>query len=470
MSTSVSLDDLRNFPILTGLSESQLNWLFERGESRSIESGDFFAHAGDPALQMVFVVEGGYQARPEKGEGAVYIFPQGSVGGFLPFSRMKTFPMSPRATAFTRIFLLHKDHFPALYQEIPELIPVLVGILSDRVREFARTASQTEKLAAIGKLSAGLAHELNNPAAAARQASGSARQIFDCYRDTLDQLAIACSSKTIYDEVRALEVKASEAIHNPVPLNSLTRSDLEESFIDWLDSIGVQDGWTCAPAYVTAGFDVETLKNAVCSWTPEVRNLALVRVASAIEMEQVLAQMHNATSRVSDLVAAMKDYSFMDRASAVELDLNQSLEITLTLFSFRFKTGIEVNKSYEAALPKICGMGGQLSQVWTNLIDNALDAMEADKTRIGPAILRIATHLEVDHALVEIGDNGLGIPAEVAAKVFEPFFTTKSQGDGTGLGLDTVYRIIRQHEGNIRFSSVPGNTTFSIRLPLRKAL
>lgn len=469
MSTSVSLTELRNFPTLAELSEPQLNWLLDRGESRSLESGDYIAHQGDPALHMIFVIEGSYQARSEKGDSPAYTFGQGAVSGFLPFSRMKQFPVSPRATTFTRIFTLHKDHFPAMYQEIPELIPRLVGIITDRVREFTRATSQTGKLAAIGKLSAGLAHEINNPAAAARQASGSAKQIFDSYRDTLDQLAVACSSKEIYDEVRALEVKASEAIRNPLPIDSLTRSDLEEAFIAWSDSLGIVDGWRGAPAFVSAGFSVESLQLAIANWTPEVRELALLRVAAAIEMEQVLAQMHNATTRVSDLVAAMKDYSFMDRVDAADLGLNQNLETTLSLFSFRFKSGVEVKKNYAANLPKICGQGGQLNQVWTNLIDNSLDAMEEDKTRSGPAILRIATRIEVDHALVEIGDNGPGIPPDVAAKVFEPFFTTKAQGDGTGLGLDTVYRIIRQHAGDISFSSVPGNTTFSIRLPLRKA-
>ena len=468
MSTHISLLELRNFPALAELSDTQLNWLLEHGESRSFQPGEYIAQQGDPALHMFLVIKGSFQARAENVEGPVYIFSKDSIGGFLPFSRMKTFPASPRATVFTRLFALHKDHFPALYQEIPELIPRLVQILADRVREFARATGQTEKLAAIGKLSAGLAHELNNPAAAARQASGSAKQLFDCYRGTLDQLAVVCSSKEIYSQVRALETRASEAVRNPLPIDSLTRSDLEEAFIAWSDSIGIEDGWRGAPAFVSAGFDVQSLQLAVADWTPEVRALALSRVAAAIEMEQVLAQMHTATTSISDLVAAMKDYSFMDRAAMVELDLNQNLETTLTLFSFRLKKGVMVTRNYAAKLPKICGHGGQLNQVWINLIDNSLDAMEEDQTCNGPAILRIATRMEVDYVLVEIGDNGPGISQEVAAKVFEPFFTTKAQGEGTGLGLDTVYRIIRQHDGDIRFDSVPGNTTFSIRLPLRK--
>lgn len=469
MTIPVSIDDLRGIQALADLSDSQLLWLLDRCEYRTYQPGDYIAHEGDPADHMLIVLEGTFQARSDNNnESPVFIINAGMVSGVLPFSRMTHFPLSTRAQTYLRVLALNRSHFPTLYQELPELVPRLVGILTDRVRESARATTQTDKLAAIGKLSAGLAHELNNPAAAARQASGSAKQIFDCYRETLDQLALLCASKEIYAEVRALEASASAAVQNPRPIDSLTRSDLEESILTWLESINVEDPWRGAPAFVNAGFTAETLAAATANWTPEVRELALYRVAAAIEMEQVLAQMHNATTRMSDLVSAMKDYSFMDRASTAEIDINQNLETTVTLFSFRFKSNVQLLKSYDPALPKVCGHGGQLNQVWTNLIDNALDAMEMQKDRTTPAQLRISTTAEIGGVLVEISDNGPGIPPEVAAKVFDPFFTTKPQGEGTGLGLDTVYRIIRQHHGDIRFESVPGKTTFSVRLPLPK--
>ena len=469
MTTQPSIQDLRGkFKAFSDLSDSQINWLVQRCDSLHFEAGEYIAHSGDPAERMFFTVEGTFHARTDNSENPTFILTSGMISGCLPFSRMKQFPLSIRAHTQVHILALHKQHFPALYQEAPELIPKLVSILTDRVRETTKLSTQTDKLAAIGKLAAGLAHELNNPAAAARQASTSAKQIFDCYRETLDQLAALCASKEIYAEVRALEANASAAVHTPQPIDSLTRSDLEESVLTWLESIGIEDAWRGAPAFVSAGFTADTLAQATANWSPKIRELALYRVAAAIEMEQVLAQMTHATTRISDLVNAMKDYSFMDRAAAVEIDVNQSIQSTLTLFSFRFKSSIQLVTSYAPNLPKLTGHGGQLNQVWTNLIDNALDALEMQQGRTTPGQLTITTSLELEDILIEFSDNGPGIPPDVAAKVFDPFFTTKPQGEGTGLGLDTVYRIIRQHEGGITLNSVPGNTTFSVRLPLRK--
>ncbi len=458
-------DQFRLFPALAELNDSQLDWLLDRCEEYSFATGEYLSRSGDEATKMLFILEGAFQARADNGEGPTYTMSAGMISGFLPFSRMTHFPLSSRAIAPTRALALDKCHFPALYQEVPDLIPKLVGILTDRVRESARAITQTDKLAAIGKLSAGLAHELNNPAAAAKQASTSAKQIFDCYRETLDQLAALCSSKEIYAQVQALEAQAADAVRQPTPLDSLTQSDREEEIIAWLDSIGAEDGWRGAPAFVAAGFTAESLAAATAHWPPEVRELALFRMAAGIEMEQVLAQMAHATSRMSSLVSAMKDYSFMDRAPADSIDLNQSLETTLLIFSFRFKSGIELVKKYDPDLPKVSGNGGELAQVWTNLIDNALDAMEASPAATGQ--LRITTRRQLDDAIIEIHDNGPGIPPENLARIYDPFFTTKPQGEGTGLGLDTVYRIIRQHQGSITVESCPGNTTFTVCLPSR---
>ncbi len=466
VTSPVSIDELRRFAALSDLSDSQLQWLLDRGEYHIFEAGEYLARTGDPADSMTFVLEGTFHAIPEAGDAPTFIMTAGMISGFLPFSRMKKFPLSTRAQSHLRILQLNKQYFPELYQELPELIPKLVAILTDRVREATRVSDQTDKLAAIGKLSAGLAHELNNPAAAARQASASAKQIFDCYRSTLDQLAVSCLSKETYGEVRSFESSATSAVHEQKPIDSLTRSDLEETILTWLESIGVEDAWRGASAFVNAGFTVETLDAATANWTPEIRELALYRVAAAIEMEQVLAQMLNSTTRMSDLVGAMKSYSYMDRTGAAEIDINQNLDSTLTLFSFRFKSGIELVCNYAKDLPVACAHGGQLNQVWTNLIDNALDALEADKNQNKHPKLSISTSLDVSHIVIEITDNGPGIPVDIASKVFDPFFTTKPQGEGTGLGLDTVYRIVRQHKGDIRVDSVPGRTTFSVRIPV----
>lgn len=399
MELQQSIQDLRAVNVFSGLTDAQLIWFIEHAERMTFSQRDYLSHAGDPALYLSAVLEGTFQVRQEHGDGPVLTFTTGDVTGFLPFSRMQTYPMPVRAVSATvRILRLHKDHFPALYQELLELIPKLVGILTDRVREIAHRNNQMEKLAAIGKLSADLAHELNNPAAAARQATARARQLFDSYRQTVDKMAAQCTSTELYEAVRAL---------------------------------------------------------------------ALNRIASSIEMSQVLAQLSNSTHRIGDLIAAMKTYSFMDRSAVAEFDLNQNLEATLTMFRFRFKQGIEPVKRYDASLAPISANGGQLNQVWTNLIDNARDAMEELGQPDRPSILTVTTRREIDDAIVEIADNGSGIRVNVQARVFEPFFTTKPQGEGTGIGLDTVYRIVKQHHGEVQLWSSAAGTTFTLRLPIK---
>ena len=222
-----------------------------------------------------------------------------------------------------------------MYQEWPDLIPKLVGILANPVREASRATTQTEKLAA----------------------SGSAKQVFDCYRETLDPLAVLCASGDVYKQVQALETSASESVRTALPIDSLTRSDLEEEITGWLESIGSQDAWRGAPAFVNAGFTVERLVTARSCFTPEIRELALYRVAAAIEMKQVPAQMHNATPGMSDLEGAMRDYSFTDRSGAVEIDVNQNLL-------------------------KICGNDGQLNPVWANLIHTGLEEKKTARPQL----------------------------------------------------------------------------------------
>jgi signal transduction histidine kinase len=462
------LAELRRVRAFADLDDDQLLWFLGRAKLQEYEPGEYIGRVGDEARFMMVILEGEFQAKAEgQGvDGPVFTMEAGRISGYLPFSRMKHFPLASRCTRKMRALLLDRDYFPEMYQAMPDLIPKLVGILTDRVRDSARQTTQYEKLAALGKLSAGLAHELNNPAAAARQAASTAKKLFACYQELLDDFATATVTPRHLQLIRGLEKRSEEQIAATAVLDSLERSDREEELGSWLESLKLEHSWKLAPVLADAGWTRQTLEASLAELPQDLVELALYRLVSAIEMQQALAQIYTSTARMSDLVSAMKDYSFMDRASMVEFDVNHSIETTLKMFGYRFKKGIELETRYDSNLPPICANGSQMNQVWTNLIDNALDAIEANTAKTAKGRFSVVTRREVDQAVIEMTDNGGGIPPEIGKRIFEPFFTTKSQGEGTGLGLDMVYRIVRQHHGDVRFVSQNGETTFTVRLPL----
>jgi signal transduction histidine kinase len=246
----------------------------------------------------------------------------------------------------------------------------------------------------------------------------------------------------------------------PEPIDSLERSDREEALARWLETRGVENAWESAPLLVSAGLDSTALTPVADALPPEALCDAVTRIGASSALLRLVAEIENSVSRVSELVRAIKEYSYMDQAPEQEIDIHQGLESTLLMLTHQLKHGVNVVREYDRSLPKIRARGSELNQVWTNLIDNAIDAMN------GNGELRIRTSRELDYLLVEIRDNGAGIPQEIRNRIFEPFFTTKGVGEGTGLGLETVYRIVRNHHGEITFESKPGDTRFEVRLPL----
>jgi signal transduction histidine kinase len=335
----------------------------------------------------------------------------------------------------------------------------LVGVLTDRVRSFTMVSQEREKLAALGKLSAGLAHELNNPAAAARRSAGA-------LRECLARLREVGRTSTIGPENCAELAKREEEIRASLKpaqyKDEFERVEREETIQAWLEARKVADSWKLAPllaeANVTDAHLGSFATTAGSSLGPE-----LMRFATLLEMQRIADELEHSTARISDLIKAIKEYSYMDQARLQEVDITKSLETTLTIMHHKLKRGITVTRSYEAGLPKIMAYGSELNQVWTNLIDNAADAMGENGK------LSIRTARENDFILVEIADNGPGIPPEVKSRIFEPFFTTKGVGDGTGLGLDFVYRIVSGLHGQISVDSVPGDTRFAVRIPIQAA-
>lgn len=452
--------ELRQIPVFSDLPEDQLVWLAQRFEEVRLDPGEIYAREGDPLDHLMVMIEGEVRIqRHDTPDGPSFTARAGQVSGLLPFSRLTQYVGTARALLPTRVLRLHRNHFPELLRNMPELSRRLVALMSDRIRETTRLETQHDKLMALGKLSAGLAHELNNPAAAARRAASSLLEALEAVRDATLRLLQHPLTNAQREAIAAFEREAGQSMPS-ISSNPLDLSDREDRITGWLEARGVHEAWKIAP--VLAEWCVETNRlDALAAETGDaVLGPALMRVARILVIYGLVREIDNSTRRISDLVRAVKEYSYMDRASLQEVDIRQGLENTLQIFGHRLKGGMTVRRDYDSNLPRVCAYGSELNQVWTNLIDNALDAMGTNGE------LRVRTASEPDGVLVEIGDNGPGIPAEVQPRIFDPFFTTKGVGEGTGLGLDTARRIVRNHHGQIYVESKPGDTRFQVHLPL----
>jgi signal transduction histidine kinase len=330
--------------------------------------------------------------------------------------------------------------------------------MADRIRETTRMEQQRDRLASLGKLSAGLAHELNNPASAAKRAAGQLREMLTRIRDASHELGRHDLTSAQKAEIEKLE--ASFIQQNQHPPDALTTSDLEEQIDSLLRSHGQNDLWQLAADLARKCVQPAELESLFAALEPDTARAALVRIAASVEVANLLNEIESSTSRISDLVLAIKEYTYMDQAPVQNVDIVKSLETTLTILNYKLKRGVVVQRDYQQIPFLVNSFGSELNQVWTNIIDNAIDAMG------GKGELRVRTYRDDGCVVVEIGDNGPGISPQVQPHIFEPFFTTKGVGEGTGLGLDTVQRIVKKHRGNIQVDSRPGNTRFQVFLPL----
>src|ERR1700758_1676321 len=455
--------EFRNIPILADLSDEGLRWLADHAQEYDFLPGEVMIKEGAAADAMIIYLEGESDGRRESlgPDSPVYTARAGAVTGMLPFSLMTNYSITARAVTKTRVARIPKEHFPEMLNRIPELGPRLVGILSDRVREATKQDLAREKLASLGKLSAGLAHELNNPAAAAARAASTLRALFE----KREQASLEIDQQNLPPEARAtlrlIEGKAREIQHDGKPMNALDLSDIQSELQSWLDEHGVNDGWEVAPVLAEAGVRVEHLERLAQKFSAPVMGAVITRFGATLEILRLLTDIEHSSCRISELVKAIKEYSFMDEAPRQEVDIAKGIESTLIMLNHKLKHGVNVVRNFDPNLPRIFSYGSELNRVWTNLIDNAADAMQ------GKGDLRIRTMREGEDVLVEFVDNGSGIPAEIQTKIYDPFFTTKPIGEGTGLGLDTVYRIVRKHRGNVSVVSSPGNTCFRVRLPIQ---
>jgi signal transduction histidine kinase len=332
---------------------------------------------------------------------------------------------------------------------------------ASRLRNFEGYSQQREKLVSLGTMAAGLAHELNNPAAAARRAAAHLQQTTDKVQSLLCEL----SRQLEHDHWQYLlsaSQEASEGLDRPATLDHLARSDRAESIAHWLDARGVAAAWDLAPTFVNAGLDLAWLGKLMDKLPPASHADALGWLEARLNLKSLVSQVEQSTGRIAELVKAVKSYSYMDQSPMQEVDIHEGIESTLTMLGHKLKN-VTLVRAFDRSVPHIMAYGSELNQVWTNLIDNAIHAVN------GAGKICVGTSREDDQLVIEIVDNGPGIPVEVQSHLFEPFFTTKGVGAGTGLGLVISNRIVGdRHGGEIEFESRPGETRFKVRLPLNR--
>jgi signal transduction histidine kinase len=464
-------EELRAVPLFEGLTDEELRRIAEEGSERLVPAGEINGREGEPVEHLYVILEGDLRITKQVDGGEVVIntYTSGAFFAEVPLLAGTPFLATGRALTDCRMFLIPNNTFRRMLREHPSFSHKILQTMAERVQILQSVAGQRERLNSLGTLAAGLAHELNNPAAAARRSTEELRACLEKGRGTWMRLARAAAGGELDPPaLDVLERTVDGAVQRAgAPdgsgLDELERSEREDGLALWLEDQGVPEGWNLAPACVGAGLDATRLEPLVESVAPELRADALRYLQAALDAAELVDEVEGSARRISGIVETMEGYSYMDRAPVQSVDVNGSLDDTLAVLGYKLD-GVEVERNYGSDVPRITAYGGELNQVWTNLVDNAIDAVSGTG---GAGRIRLRTSCERDRVLVEVSDDGPGIPERDLARIFEPFFTTKGVGEGTGLGLDVSYRIVvGRHGGDIHVVSRPGETRFEVRLPV----
>lgn len=462
----LTTEELSEVAILKGLPEWQLAWFGDHGDKIDLAPGDHMFERGQPSEFMFIVVRGRIQ-RYEEIAGQwllVATTRQGEVTGMLPYSRMTHYPGYTVATEASQVLRIKAADFKEMLLVSQEIGRRLVAVMSDRVRGDVRLEQQRDRMEALGRLSAGLAHELNNPAAAiSRTATGLSQQLAQLRPLLLGMVAQGVDQQAVL-AIDRLQRRAREG--DPGSLSPLERSEREEEITAWLEGYDVANAWEIAGALADSGLGIDDLEDLARQVPRHVVAGALTWVACGLGADRMVAEIASSAERISKLIASIKIYSHMDRSPEHKpTDVREGLDNTLIMLGHRLKEkSVQLVRDYQENLPTVPANAGELNQVWTNLIDNALDAMNDGGN------LHIEIRKQDAWIAVRVIDDGHGIPAEIGDRIFEPFFTTKAVGEGTGLGLDIAMRIVKTHRGHIEVQSRPGRTEMCVRLPVSSSL
>ncbi|MFH0173632.1 ATP-binding protein [Streptomyces cacaoi] len=452
------------------LSPEQLGRLCSEGRVEKFEPGPVYTE-GDPATCFYVMVEGTVVLYRRVGGDDVEVSRTsqrgvyaGAMQAYLGDQVPQVYNNSMRVTEPTRFFVLPAESFSNIMREwFPMAAHLLEGLFFGS-KNTQRAIGQRERLLALGSLSAGLTHELNNPAAAAVRATATLRERVAKMRHKLAVIASGAYDAESLTRLIEIQERTAELVAKAPTLSPLEASDREDDLTDWLDDHGIQEGWRIAPTFVQAGLDVDWLEQVAAAVDEDTLPGAMGWLNYTVETELLMDEIDDSTNRISHLVDAAKQYSQLDRAPYRVVDVHELLDSTLLMLSGKIGQRIEVVKDYDRALPAIPAYPAELNQVWTNLVDNAVFAVNSAG---GEGTLTVRTAREGDRLLVEFRDTGPGIPPDVRGRIFDPFFTTKPVGEGTGLGLDISWRIVvNKHHGSLHVESVPGDTRFQVLLPL----
>jgi signal transduction histidine kinase len=457
----VNLADLRKSPLFQGLSDEELQRLIDSARPVSLRAGETLIKQGDTGDTAYVITKGEFEILKQSGQSLIKIDVRGPgdvVGEMALISR------SPRSATITasmdgEVLSIPKETFERLLSTSPKAAMAVLQWVMARLAQNEALLHQHEKMAALGTLSAGLAHELNNPAAAAQRSASELKKIILKRQALTHEIETRAVQEGQTEWLEDLRRKASQRIEEPVKLGALEKIERVDQLQAWLETNGVQSAWELAPAMVSFGWDIESLERLKDG---SLFDLSIQWLGVGCLMMELLHEVEQTTARLSQIVQAMKSYTYLDQAPLLEVDVHEGLENTLIIMQHKLKQGVTVKREYSPDLPRIEAYASELNQVWTNIIDNAVDAMN------GKGEITLRTYADGDRVVVEIIDNGPGIPEEILERIFEPFFTTKPPGKGTGLGLHISHEIIaNRHCGQLLAESTPGRTTFRAILPIK---
>ena len=462
------LDHLKAIPAFQDVPEGQLQWVQERSECLSLKKGENLFEPGSPIDRLLLVLTGDFTVKLQKNNQLQVVaqIKAPAISGLLPYSRADVAKGFAEANQDAEVVVLPKHHFKEMICDCHELTTVLVHEMSSRIRQFTKQEQLNDKMVSLGKLSAGLAHELNNPSAAVVRSSKALSKHLKFLPDKFKEVVRIQMNEAMIDSVN--DLLFSKVSNGVQQLSMMERSSKEEEMEDWLYEAGCEEPEELIDNLIDFGFEIDDLEQ-IGADTPREHQLAVINwINQVLSTERLVDEIEDASDRINKLVSSIKSYTHMDQApEKIKTDIHTGIDNTLTMLNHKIKDNkVEIHRIYGTDLPHPEILPSSINQVWTNILDNAIDAMEESEQRT----LTIQTEASDTFMKVSISDTGIGIPDEIKEKIFDSFFTTKAVGKGTGLGLENVLEIVKvQHSGLIDVASTPGNTTFTICIPIKAA-